>query len=97
MTETIYHPEVRCVVSDGFRADEVTVEIVDVDGRNQFIHIDKSMVNGEGGEKFLPIGLVKIDRRKRRVLIELPVEADSGANRMWIKFDDLRQDTGIVA
>jgi hypothetical protein len=46
-----------------------------------------------GFTDYLPVGFVEIDRRRRRVLIELPAEADSGANRMWVSFDDLKRET----
>jgi len=44
-------------------------------------------VNWEGDVPYLPVGIINIDRRNRRVLVELPTAADSGANRMWMPFE----------
>ena len=49
-------------------------------------------INRWGDRDYLPVGIVEIDRRKRRVLIELPAEADSDMNRLWVRFDDLRKE-----
>jgi hypothetical protein len=93
MAETIYLPEVRCdVIPGGILPQGVTARIKGLDGRSQFVQVTQGMINHEGGQDYLPIGIVDIDRRNRRVLIELPVEADSGANRMWIGFDALRKE-----
>jgi hypothetical protein len=95
MAETTYFPEVRCDVSSGgILPDGVTVRISDATGRSQFVQVTRGMINRAGETEYLPVGIVEIDRHTRRVLIELPVEADSGANRMWVGFDDLRKVTG---
>ena len=47
------------------------------------------MIQRHGFESFLPIGIVKIDRRKRLALIEFPVESGQGTNRAWVRFDEL--------
>ncbi len=97
MPEIVYLPEVRCTVSEGLRGDDITVEVRDETGRRQFLHVTTGLVNHEGGVDYLPVGFVDIDRRGGRVLIELPAEADSGANRIWVGFDALRQEAGVVA
>ena len=48
-------------------------------------------------QRISPSGIINVDRRNRRVLIELPTEADSGANRMWIPFDSFRSELGVPA
>ncbi len=95
--ETIYLPEVRCKVSDGFTDRDITVSVTDERGREQFIHVLKSMVNKVSESFFLPVGVVNVDHRGGRVLIELPIEADSGANRMWIPFHSFRVESGVHA
>ena len=93
MAEVTYLPEVRCDVTPGGIIPEgVTARLKDLDGRSQFVQVTRGMINHEEGQDYLPIGIVDIDRRGRRVLIELPVEADSGANRMWIGFEALRKE-----
>jgi hypothetical protein len=94
MSEFIYLPEVQCEVTvGGLLPDGVTARVSDADGRRQFVQVTSRMINRWGGADYLPVGIVEIDRKRRRVLIELPAEADSGANRMWVKFDDLRRET----
>jgi hypothetical protein len=45
-------------------------------------------------EQYLPIGVVATDPdpAKKAVLIELPHEADSGVNRLWVPADNLLRD-----
>jgi hypothetical protein len=94
MLETTYFPEVRCNVSEGGLLPEgVTASVTDVNGRLQFVQVTRRMINESAGTNYLPVGIVEIDRRMRRALIELPTEADSGANRMWVSFDTLRNET----
>lgn len=89
MSIVTYAPEVRCEVSQGgLLPNGVTAVIRDVDGRPQFIQVTQNMINDHGDSTYLPVGIVNVDRVSRRVLVELPVEADSGANRMWISFDE---------
>jgi hypothetical protein len=97
MSEITYLPEVRCEVSEGLTERDITVSVQDIDGADQYIHVLPSMVNRENGTTYLPVGIVNVDRRSRRVLIELPTEADSGANRMWIAFDSFRSEAGVPA
>jgi hypothetical protein len=102
MAEVTYLPEVRCEVTPGgILPGGVTARIKDVDGRCQYVQVTRGMINHQVGEDYLPIGIVDIDRQARKVLIELPVEADSGVNRMWVGFDSLRKEVdrgvGVVA
>jgi hypothetical protein len=93
MPEVTYLPEARCeVIPGGILPGSVTARVRDLDGRSQFVQVTEGMINRDGDQTYLPIGIVDIDRRGRRVLIELPVEADSGANRMWIGFDTLLKE-----
>ena len=43
------------------------------------------------------IGVVGIDRDKGVALIEFPVEADSGAHRIWVPLSDLVNLNGVHA
>jgi hypothetical protein len=87
MAEIIYLPEVRCDVSAGMLERDITVCVKDVKGGRQFLHVTPTMVNYYDGQPFLSVGLIQVDRKARRALIELPIEADSGANRMWMPFE----------
>ena len=87
MAEIIYLPEVRCEVSGGWRDTEITVCVRDVNGVRQFMQATPTMVNYYNQTPYLPVGIIQVDRKARRVLIELPTEADSGVNRMWVSFE----------
>jgi hypothetical protein len=87
-----YLPEVLCELSPGIRHDEDTVSVMDMTGNRHFLRVTKGFVNKVGDEYYLPIGVVKVDRQNARVLIEFPHEADSGANRLWIPFERVRQE-----
>lgn len=88
-----YFPEVRCKeTAGGLLPDGVTAEVVGTDGNPQFLQLTKSMINYFNDMTYIPVGIVHIDRGNRTVLIELPTEADSGANRMWVRFEDLRSE-----
>jgi hypothetical protein len=93
MTEFTYFPEVQCEVTvGGLLPGGVTARVSGVDGRHQFVQVTSGMINRWSDTDYLPVGLVEIDRKRRRVLIELPAEADSGAHRLWVRFDDLRKE-----
>lgn len=97
MSETVYLPEVRCEISEGLTESDVTVCVRDIEGRDQFIHVLPSMVNGLSDTSYLPVGVIEIDRQNQRVLIELPIEADSGVNRMWMPIAAFRVESGVPA
>jgi hypothetical protein len=97
MPETTYLPQVRCEISEGLTETDQTVCIRDIDGREQYIHVLPSMVNWVSDQPYLPVGIVQVDPRRRRVLIELPIEADSGTNRMWMPFDAFLIESGVPA
>jgi hypothetical protein len=77
-------PYVLCSITDGLRASEATVEVQDVDERSEFLRVHREFVKQFNNRQFLPIGIVGHDRDNDLYLIELPHEADSGANRLWV-------------
>ena len=77
-------PYVLCSVSDGLCPSEVTVEVQDVDDRPEYLRVHREFVKQFDNRQYLPIGVVGQDREKDLFLIELPHEADSGANRLWV-------------
>jgi hypothetical protein len=56
--------------------------IKDLNGRRESLQIDADFLTVENGQNYLPVGVVYRDPEK--VLIELPTEADSGTNRLWV-------------
>ena len=98
MSEIAYLPEVQCEVSEGLLESDITVWTRDVEGNDQYIHVLPSMVNGlPNGSPHLPVGVIDVDYRNKRVLIELPIEADSGVNRMWMPASSFRVESGVTA
>jgi hypothetical protein len=96
MSEIMYLPEVRCEVSEGWRDTEITVCVGDATGNRQSMQATPTMVNYYNQTPYLPVGIIQVDREGRRVLIELPTEADSGANRMWIPFESFLREQEAV-
>jgi hypothetical protein len=84
-----YLPQVECTVQNGM-LNTAIIGVADEDGNHQYLRVGQGSVATEGGKTYLPIGIVELDRRKRRALVELPVEADSGARRLWVPFDRFR-------
>ena len=52
----------------------------ETDGRRQNLRINKNLVASEDGTNW-PLALYELDYKRKRALIELPHEADSGPNR----------------
>src|SRR5437016_651142 len=82
-------PAVLCEVRPG--ADKITdsVAVRDIYGVQTFLSIDRGFVARRQGQTYLPIGVVHRDREKGVALIEFPVEADSGAHRIWVPLSSL--------
>jgi hypothetical protein len=74
-----------CEVSEGLRRQEATVKVIAADGVAEYMPVDRSILCKEGTRYYLPVTLVSVDRKKKAALVGLPVEADSGARRIWVK------------
>jgi hypothetical protein len=81
---------VLCTVTEGLRQAEATVEIRDANGRREFLPIARDFLMYENGQAYLPVPVLALDRREKVALVALPIEADSGANRIWVKTANLR-------
>jgi hypothetical protein len=88
---------VVCEVSQGLREAERTVAVKDVHGRSQFLRVPFDFLTQANGRQYLPVGVVHIDPRSKAVLVELPHEADSGANRLWVRAADLLEAIEALA
>jgi hypothetical protein len=91
VAEVTYLPEVECSIAPGFREGELAVSVPNETGRRQNLRVNKNLVASENGKHYLAIGIVELDYKRKRALIELPHEADSGANRLWIPFASFRR------
>jgi hypothetical protein len=78
---------VACTVEEGLRPSEASVGVQGVDGRWAFLRVERDFVKSLQGQDWLPIGIVYRTREDGRdlLLIELPHEPDSGANRVWVE------------
>jgi hypothetical protein len=88
--------QVRCEVSDGLRPTEATVAVADIHENRQYLRVERDFLTATAGEWFLPVGVVYDDRQNPWVLIELPHEADSGANRLWVRRDQFLVGNGAL-
>ncbi len=84
--------QVHCEVSEGLRKSEATVKLVTFDGRPEFLPVDRGLLSTEGDKHFLSVPVLHISQEKKAVLIALPVEADSGAHRVWVHLDRIKQN-----
>lgn len=84
-------------ISDGLRSSEAVANIVDFKGRNHSIRVERDFLVKLGPDTFLPIGIVHVDPKTKAVLIELPHEAETGANRLWVKPDQLDEPVEAFA
>jgi hypothetical protein len=89
---------VRCEVSAGLRDSERTVGVKDIHGNRQFLRVPEAFVTrANNGNSYITVGVVFQDPKTKAFLIELPHEADSGANRLWVWPGDLLEPTEVPA
>jgi hypothetical protein len=90
---TTYLPEIECQVRDGDADWEVIVTVQDEKDRKQNLSVSKGMVSKAANKHYLSVGIVQVDYKHQRVLIELPREADSGVTRFWAPITSFRKET----
>ena len=88
---------VLCEVTDGLRPSEATVKLTTFDGRPEFLPVDRGLLSSDGNGFYLSVPVIHINHEKKAALIGLPVEADSGAHRVWVHLEKLKQNQGIPA
>jgi hypothetical protein len=88
--------QVLCEVSEGLRKSEATVKLITFDGRPEFLPVDRGLLSTQGDKHYLSVPVIHISQEKKAALIALPVEADSGAHRVWVHLDKLKQESGAV-
>lgn len=90
--------QLRCEsVSEGLRASEALAVFRDYRGRRHFLRVERDFLSPLDGQFYLPIGVVGVDPRTRLILIELPHEAETGANRLWVEEEQLDKPLEILA
>jgi hypothetical protein len=85
---------VRCEVYPGPGVVAVSVAVRDINQVKTFLEIQHDFVTRQEGQWYLPIGVVHKDKEKGVALIEFPVEADSGAHRIWVPLSALAERNG---
>ncbi|HYT94152.1 MAG TPA: hypothetical protein VEL76_35880 [Gemmataceae bacterium] len=86
----------RCTLSEGPRPGFTTVGIPSIEGRYEYLTIEDNFLAKRGNDRFLPVFIVGRDPRYDTALVELPDEADSGAQRVWVRWADLIPKPGEV-
>jgi len=76
-------------ISPGLRSSERIVAIKDVHGRTSYLRVEHGFLTQEAGKAWLPVGKIHEDLVRGLTLIEFPQEAESGANRIWVRSRDL--------
>jgi hypothetical protein len=89
--------QILCEVSEGLRKSEATAKVMTYDGRPAFLPVDRGLLSQENGRCYLSVGLIHVSHEKGAALVALPVEADSGAHRLWVRLDHLKQEQGAPA
>jgi hypothetical protein len=88
---------VQCEVQPGAGTISSSVAVRDVGDVRSFLEVEKDFVTQRQGRHYLPVGVVYRDREKGVALIEFPVEAASGAHRIWVPLASLLETNGVGA
>jgi len=80
------HFYVLCdAVEAGFLDSDVTATIRGYKaGQEEYVRGAADSIREENGRKYLYIGVVRQDLTTKAWLVQLPTEADSGTQRMWV-------------
>jgi hypothetical protein len=62
----------------------VIAEVVDRAGRREQVAIEDAFLVRRTGRTFLPVWFISQDPETKLVQVELPQEAASGVNRIWV-------------
>lgn len=82
---------IRCEVTEGPRPGFKAIGVASIEGHSEYLAIEERFLVRRGDDYLLPIRVVGRDRHHGTALIQLPVEADSGANRVWVRIDALTE------
>jgi hypothetical protein len=82
---------VSCEVTEGPRQGFKTIGVVSIEGHTEYMAIGERFLVRSNDTWLLPVQIIGRDRRYDTALVQLPVEADSGANRVWVKYTLLRE------
>ena len=86
-----------CEIMEGARQAEATAVVKDVQGRREFLPVDRELITEEEGKHWVSVSLIHVDDARQLALVGLPVEADSGAHRIWVKRSHLGQPNQVAS
>ena len=69
--------------------------VANVHGRKEFLRIEESYLRRQGDQTYLPGGFIYEHPASNSVLIELPLEADSGVRRLFVPRKNLLLRDGV--
>ena len=84
-------------VSPGLREADAILTFLDFHGRRHFLQIEKDFLVHHNGHSYLAVGLVHRDARTGAFLIELPHEAETGVNRLWVSAEKVLEGDEVPA
>lgn len=87
----------QCEVLEGPRSGFKVVGVASIEGHDEYLTIEERFLVKRRGQTLLPVGIVGKDRQHHTVLVQLPYEADSGANRVWVKEAALLKEPAEVS
>jgi hypothetical protein len=85
-----------CDVSKGLRDAEASITVHEYDGTPQYFPLDRGLVAKIRKRDTVPVRLLWADLDKKTAFVTLPVQADSGASRIWVPLDNLIQPDDVV-
>jgi len=76
---------VRCEnIGAGLRASECLATVKDMHGRKHSIRVERDFLSEIDGHQYLPVGIVHMDPKTKKVLVEFSHEPETGINRIWV-------------
>ena len=90
--ERLYYPDVECETTPSDLYETEVVGVLDETDNRHYLRVARGSTRQVEGKSFLSIGIVEVDRRGGRVLIQLRSEADSGASRLWVPLGRFRSE-----
>lgn len=89
---------IRCDrLEEGLRSSEVVAVFRDYRGREHYLRVEGDFLSREGDSYLLPVGVIQADVSHHAVLVELPHEAETGANRIWVNQNQFDESIEAIA
>jgi hypothetical protein len=69
----------------------------DYNHRQHFLRVEHYLLLIKGNAQYLPVAMIHVDPQTRAHLVELPLEADSGAHRIWVPHESVLNPDEVPA